>query len=749
MKYSSKAMLLASAAFVYCEMSGAAAAQESPVSQDQYSDSVQTDQSSQTAERTRTLGAVTVTARRREESLQTVPVTVTAFTGGELVAKGVVDVQRLADNTPGVTIDSFPRLAPRATFRGIGGSNQGAGADPSAVAFLDGINLGRGPMLAVDMFDVQRVEVLKGPQGTLWGRNVIGGAINYITEKPVSEPVTKLRATFGDYGQKNLFAVVNRPLTDSIDGRIALSSKKNDGFRTNLNTGGPLDDEEQLSGRASVKFNFDNNSDLLISVDRTKDDTSGGSRFNLTPYNYEDLDQPKAANPDRPGYMKRDTGGARIEYNAPLFSFADFTALIGYRDLDFSSSEDFDGTTPVQNALNGIPVPAIQVLMEEESEAYSGEFRLTSTTDSALSWVAGLYLLKEDTHRERESETAVVDTSLNRFIGDNVTKHAAVFGELSYEFLPGAHAFVGGRLTNEQKEYEITRLVGDEGAPVINFTTAGDPGKTDENQFTWRVGADYQFTDQVFGYGSISTGFKSGAFQEQPPAATARLATEPEEATNYEIGLKTMWFDNKLVLNGAVFYLDYSNLQQISTVPDLTGPAGTSSVVIDTANAEIKGLELESSLVLDNGLGVDLSYAYLDAIYGTFVETTQINADGSREVSDSSGNMLQTTPKHKIVFGVSYETPEFDWGYMNFRIGGNYESEVFEDSTNTFIEYREPRTLMDASVSYNPNDRLSVRFWVNNLTDETTRIHEAETAGGLFVQYAAPRQAGVTIDLTF
>ncbi len=744
MKFTGRTMLLASAALAFWDVSSAAIAQEADATI-----AAQPAQQTDENERTRTLSAVTVTARRREESLQTVPVTVTAFTAEDLAEQGIADIQRLANNTPGVTIDSFPRLAPRATFRGIGGQNQGAGADPSAVAFLDGINLGRGPMLAVDMFDVARVEVLKGPQGTLWGRNVIGGAVNYVTEKPIDEPLTKLRATFGDYGQKNLFAVVNRPLTDSIDGRIALSSVKNNGFRTNLNTGGPLDDEERISGRASVMFNFANDSDLLISVDRTEDDTAGGSRFNLTPFNYEDVDNPRGANPDRPGFIRRETGGARIEYNAPLFSFADFTALIGYRDLSFSSSEDFDGTTPAGNAMNGIPVPAIQVLMEEESEAYSGEFRLTSSTDSAFSWVTGLYLLKEETHRERESETAVVDTSLNRFIGDNTTEHAALFGEVSYEFLPRAHVFVGGRFTNEQKEYEITHLVGDESAPVIDYSTVGSPGTTDENKFTWRVGADYQLTDQVFAYGSVSTGFKSGAFQEQAPAATAQLATEPEEATNYELGLKSTWLDGQLILNGAVFFLDYSNLQQISTVPDLTGPVGTTAVVIDTADAEIKGLELESNLVLDNGLGLDLSYAYLDAIYGSFVETTQINADGSRSVNDSSGNMLQTTPEHKIVFGVSYETPQYDWGYLNFRIGGNYESEVFEDSTNTFIEYREGRTLMDAVISYVPSDNLSVRFWVNNLTDETTRTHQAETAGGLFAQYAPPRQAGVTIDMTF
>lgn len=692
---------------------------------------------------------VVVTARRVEENLQSVPVTVTAFSSDDLEENAIVDVQRLADFTPGVTIDSFPRVAPRAWFRGVGGSNQGSGADPSTVAFLDGVNLGRGPMLGVDLFDIERVEVLKGPQGTLWGRNVIGGAINYVTARPVNDDITKFRATFGEFGQRNLNAVVNRPLGESVFARVALSSIKNDGFRTNLNDGGPLDEEERLSGRLAFAFELGETSDLLVSVDRTDDNTSGGARYNLAPNGSQDIDQPYSANPDRPGYMNRSTGGARIEYNTSALGFADFTVLVGYRDLDFSASEDFDGTTALDNAANGVAVGAVQVLMDEEAEAFSGEFRFASNSSGPISWVAGAYVLKEETTRARESETAVVDTSENIYVGDNTTNHAAVFGEATYEFVPGAHLIAGLRYTDERKEYAVTRLVGSPAAPTVDFTTAGSPGETNEQQLTWRLGADYQVTDNVFTYGTVSTGFKSGAFQERPNAATATFATEPEEAINYEVGLKSDWSDGRVRFNAAAFYMDYTNLQSIAVINDFSGPPGSTTVITDTADAEISGVELETFLSPIDGLDLNLSYAWLDAKYGVLFETLQINADGTPLINDSSGNRLTRTPENKIVFGATYETEPYSWGALRFKINGNYESDVFDDSSNNFVEYREPRTLVDASVTYLINEAASVKLWANNITNEVTRLHQSATAGGHFVQYGAPRQVGMTFDLAF
>lgn len=692
---------------------------------------------------------IVVTATRREESLQEIPLTVTAFSAAALDEQRIVEIQRLANYTPGVGIDTFPKVAPRAWFRGVGGSNQSAGADPSTVAFLDGVNLGRGPMLGVDLFDIERVEVLKGPQGTLWGRNVIGGAINYITARPDASDSNRLRIMLGDFGQQNVFGVFNRALSENIYGRIAVSSTKSDGFRTNLVDGGPLDEDERLSARGALLFDFGDNGELLVSADNTTDNTSGGARFNIAPQGSVDPDHPPtSAYADRPGYVERDTGGARVEYNRNV-GFADLTVLAGYRYVDFASSEDLDGATVAQNAAIGLAVNALQVLMAEEAEAYSGELRLTSTDAGPLSWVAGIYALREEATRERESETAFLDTSENRFVGHNITEHAAIFGEATYEIIPGLRLIGGLRYTDENKAYDVTRYIGNPATPTINFTTVGNPGTTHEKKWTYRVGADYQVTDDAMLYGTISTGFKSGAFQEQPNVATARVATDPEEATNYEIGLKSEWFDRALRFNIAGFYMDYSNLQRIAVINDLSGPPGSSVVITDTSDATIQGIEIDSAWWATDNLQFTLSYAWLDATYGTLIETLQINPDGSPLLNDSSGNRLTRTPEHKVVFGVSYETDTYDWGSLRASLNGNYESEVFDDSSNNFLEYRHARTLIDASLEYRVNDGVSITGWVNNLTDEVTRSHSTASSGGHFVQYGPPRQIGITVDLAF
>ncbi|MFC3077741.1 TonB-dependent receptor [Phenylobacterium terrae] len=691
-----------------------------------------------------------MTARRRQESLQDVPVTVTAYGAEALEERGIVDLQRLADAAPGVTIDAFPRAAPRPFFRGIGSGTQSAGGDPSSVAFIDGVYIGRGPMLAVDIFDMERVEVLKGPQGTLWGKNVVGGAVNFITAKPELHDFSGRAAlTLGQYGQRNANLVLNAPLGERAAARLALSSQKNDGFRTVAGTGAPLDDDDRLSGRLHVLAELSEDTSLLFTGDVTVDNAGGGARFNTAPLGNADVDKPRRTFSDQPGYLDRETGGVKLEVNTSSLGWADLTAYVSYRFLDFDSSEDFDGANPAINAANGIPVAGIQVLMAEEAESFSAEARLSSTGEGPLSWVAGVYALRDEVHRERESETAVPDFSLNRFVADNVTESAAVFGEANYEVFEDAHLFAGLRYTHEEKTYEITRLTGPEAAPVIGFTTVGDPGRYEDDAVTWRVGGDWRLNENLFLFASIATGFKSGGFQEQPQAEFARIATSPEKVVNYEAGVKTDWLDRRLRLNVSIFHMDYSDLQTQQSVPDASQGPGLSRLVTDTGDATIRGLEADFNFNPVRAVELGLSYTYLDATFDRFVETSEILADGTVVFDDLSGNRLSRTPEHALSGTAAFTTEEFSWGWLRFETSFNYESDVFDDNSNNFEEFRKARTLWDASVTYQPNDDVRVQFWGRNLGDVEYRTHQSGTAGGIFVQYGPPRQFGVTVDYRF
>lgn len=693
---------------------------------------------------------VIITARKKAESLQDTPVTVTAFSGEKLQEEGITDFQKLADATPGVTIDAFPRAAPRPFFRGIGSSNQSAGGDPSSVAFLDGVYLGRGAMLAVDTFDLERVEVLKGPQGTLWGKNVVGGAVNFVTARPRHDFFGRAAVTVAEFDQFNANLMLNVPLGESVAFRGSIGRQYNEGFRKNTSTGEGLDDDNRWSGRAHLLVELGEDSSLLFTADMVSDDLAGGARFNLRPRGDRDIDKPRNVNPDRPGFIARDTGGLKAEYQTDALGWASLTAIVSWRTLDYDSSEDLDGTDVAGNAAAGMgPVTGLQVLAKEEADSWSTEWRLASKGDGPLSWTAGLFYLKDEVTRERETETAAVDLSENRFIGENTTKSFAAFGELEYGFDFGLSLFAGLRYTDEEKEYAVTRLTGPQAAPVVNFTTRGDPGVSSEQMITWRVGGDWRFNDNVFAFASVATGFKSGAFQEQPNVATARIPTDPEEVTNYEAGVKTDWWNRRIRANASIFHAEYSNLQTIQSVPDASAGPGGASIVVDTGDATIAGLETELRFVPDDHWEAGLSYTYLDATFDRLVQTSAILADGTPVRADLAGNRLSRTPEHAVSFDLSYTTSAFAWGWVKLGVSGNYESDIFDDNANDLVEFRKARTLWDASATWHFNDRYSLQLWGRNLGDVEYRTHQVETGGGFFVQYGPPRQVGLTLTAEF
>ena len=701
------------------------------------------------------IAEVIVTARRREESLQSTPVTVTAFAGEELQARNVTDVTRLLQISPGVNFDAFPRAAPRPFFRGIGSSNQGAGGDPSSVGFLDGVYLGRSAMLGLDFYDLERVEVLKGPQGTLFGKNVVGGAINFITKKPVRDFEASAEATFGQYGQKDAHLMINAPLADGISTRIVLGAVTNEGFRE-TSQGQPLDDEHKLSARVQTLFELGEQDTLLLSADVAKQNLAQGSRFNvrLLPYDerrgFDNFDKPRVADPDRKGFIDTRTGGARAEWVSDRLGFATLTAMGSWRFVDYDSSDDIDGASAAVNAANGVLAPAIQALQAEHADSWSGEVRLNSVTEGPLTWVAGIYANRDEIGRDRESQTQVTPTTINQFSANSRNRSYAAFGELQYRFAGGLGVFGGARYTDEKKLYEITRLTGSRTAPTVAYTTDGSPGRSHEKVVTWRVGGDYRFNENVYAFATVSTGFKSGAFPEQPSTAVlARLPTAPEKVTNYEGGLKTDWFGRRLRLNVTLFEAKYSDLQTIQIIPDLTqGPAAT-RVAVNSADATTRGVETEAIVAPVRWFDATVRYSYLDAHYDRFIQTSSIRADGTPVESDRSGNQLTRTPEHALIAEVGFTSPIWSWGWFRLQASADYQSQIFDDAVNDRQEYRRPRTLYDASLTFHPNEQAYVRAWVKNLTDVEYRTWQVDQANGMFVQYGPPRQVGITLGATF
>jgi len=700
---------------------------------------------------------IVVTARRREESLQSAPVTVTAFSGAQLQEKGITTIDKLIQATPGVNFDANPRAAPRPFFRGIGSSNQGAGGDPSSVAFLDGVYLARGAMLGIDFYDMERVEVLKGPQGTLWGKNVVGGAINFITNKPSKEAEASGQITVAEYGQLNGHLMLNLPVTDGISTRLVLGAVTNDGFR-HTPDGRPLDDENMMSARGQIKFDIGPSTSLLLSGDIANQDLSDNSRYNVivlpfrttSPYGYDDYDKPRVANPDRLGFIDSKTGGLRAELNTDVLGFANWITTLGWRTLDYAFSNDLDGTNGATNIARGLGTDGLQIVGLETADSYSAETRFSSLGAGPLSWVVGLYYNHDDIYRERETQQQVVPTSVNRFIGKSRNDSYAAFGEVQYSFDFGLSIFAGGRYTKEKKSYQARRIRGTPAVPTVSYDTFASPGKYDDGVFTYRVGADFRVNDNIFAFATVSTGFKSGAFQEQPgTAALAQVPTAPEKVTNYEIGLKTDWFDRRLRANISAFKMDYQDFQTIKVVPDASGGPLATRLTVDTADATIKGIETEFIVQPVEWFDATLRYTYLHPYFTRFIQTAAFDASGNPVFVDAAGNRLSRTPKHAVVADVGVQTPKADWGWLRAGVVMDYQSDIFDNNVNDYKEYRRARTLWDASITYHPNDRWSAQLWVKNLTDKEYRIWQTNGGSYQFVQYGPPRQIGVTLNAAF
>ena len=678
------------------------------------------------------LDEVVVTAERRESSAQRTPVAIAVFSQETLTKNGIGDVAGLATISPSLNIGA----SSGATFiavRGVASRDFTEIGDSAIAVSVDDIYLQRPTGINAGFYDLERIEVLRGPQGTLYGRNATGGAVNILTKKPGFDNSGYVNAEIGNYDTIALDGAVNLPLGENLAGRISGVRRYNEGYRDN-GPAGRGDDTDVWGVRGQLLYNPTDRLTLTGGVDFMSQGGTGtvydgvpitivGGAVITTPRT--DADDTEAFDLNYAGAYDVDilrlTG--RATYN---FDKATLTYIAGYVEQDLYHSWDNDGR----------PDRSFVYTRAELSKDYSHELRLASANSTGFVWQVGAYYFKEDLALDNYFDLHPRGPLINvrEYHYDVETESKALFGQASYDLTDALRVTGGLRYTEDGKSRVGESFVGalnqDVTDGVAERAYATDNTQATWDQTTWHVGVDYRMSPQNLLYGKVSTGYKSGGFNN-----FGLGAYDPETLTSYEIGSKNRFMDNALQVNLSAFFYQYQD-QQVSQFD----AASASTVIVNAGESEIKGIELETVAALSPSDRLDFAVTYLDAEYTDFRV-----ANGASNL-DLSGNSLIQTPDWAIIAGYEHAflLPS---GELTARIQSQYQSEQWMSFYNRASEYQEAYTRTDLSLSYAPDAYpVTIQAYVRNLENSVV-LTEASLNTGIYSairsQYAPPRTYGV------
>lgn len=708
-------------------------------------------QSAPQDEQAAALDEVIITAQRREQSLQDVPIAVTAFTAEVLERTAAVGISDVASKAPGVTLTQFNIGEPQLYIRGVGTTSDSAASDPSIGVSIDEVSIGRAGASALAFLDIQRVEVLRGPQGTLYGRNASGGALNIYTRRPVFEDSGSLTARIGSFDEYGLEGVLNRQLGDDAAMRLAFRYTTNDGYAENVPTGEGLEGGTSWGARLSMLKDAGDWS-FLGSVDYSKDDMDGHARIPVTTASTAQafatlintlragLDVRQSfSSPDN--YQDRTNYGftGRVEHTGEAF---DFVSLTSYRNNDYSWRDN----------LGGLPFPGFPLAVDdeatEEARQFSQEFRLVSKSDSPIDWVAGVYFFNEDVDRgERFVVGAALPIAPPSFGGDvsffqNATNTSyAAFGQATIPFADIWELTVGARWTYDEREVRQIAVDNEGGAnpPAgIPLGPGGTPynvtAEADFDEPTWKLALAVEPIENVRLYASYDRGYKAGAFPSAAQSgAQAVLPLNSEILDNYELGLKSTLLDGRLRFNAAVFKLEYDDLQ----VYELLGL----TLVTSNAQAEVDGYEIETAFAVTNNLTIGGSYTSLDARFTS-------NAVSGALILPYNGNTLPRSPDSQYTLYMDGEWDAFG-GVLAARADYQWTDDFYFDPSNNPEVLSPAHELVSAFASWESPTGLKVSVYGKNLTDTEYQTHIIKNVGIGFSVFGAPRSFGLALSQSF
>jgi iron complex outermembrane receptor protein len=686
------------------------------------------------------LQEIVVTAQRRAENLQTTPIAVSALTAETIRNAGIGRLEDFSTALPNVYISPRDLRTTSISIRGISADLNNPGLDQSVGVYVDGVYMGRAATINSNLFDLERIETLRGPQGTLYGRNTIAGAVNVITRRPGAAARGSAVASYGSDDAFRANAGGSGPLGEGLYGGLALSIDRRDGLVENTLTKTRLDDLDSLGGRVALVIDRGGAWDLTLRADASRDRTHSGAydvlndgAFTGTPFDDPSPTDRKVAQ-STDTTQNRNIFGASAELNWRLGGGA-LTAITAYRGYDWKNIQDNDYS----------PLDLLDTGIRENQTQFSQEVRFASDATRRFSYVAGAFFydqtLKTTSSVVIGPDLGVYRVRTNAAIRADVdTKSYAVFGRGVLRLTDQLSLAGGARYTREDKDLEFQQF----GDPfqVIAANIGRRTLDLSENKFSPSVTLEWRPAEHVFGYATFSQGFKSGGFNVFSVTATDDARYRPETVDNYELGLKTEFLDGRVRLNAAAFYMDYRDLQQNQLIA--TGSGIARFQTSNAAEAHSKGIEVEFAAAPTRSLQLTASYGYLDAKFDAYPNATPAGAD-------FTDNHLPFAPRTSLSAAAEWTQPIAGNLEVFVRGEASYRSRIYFASNNAYSDGG--LTLLNARAGLGrPDGRWRVTIWGRNLTDETYAINRfagAIVPGQVLQALGAPRSGGVELSLKY
>lgn len=687
------------------------------------------------------LQEVIVTAEKREESLQNTPLSVTALQADQIESFGVKNPNDLQSQMPGVQFMTSGLT--NTIIRGVGSYNNQPNVDAAVAWNIDGTYISHHMATPPILFDLARIEVVRGPLGTLYGRNSNGGSINVLTARPVlGEYHGRVALSGGNHDQRDSELMLNVPLGEKVAIRASFASDYSKGYFEDGNEG-----TDNYAARIRMLYEASDRFNVIGTVEWSDVDGSGVGLSYCPPWAaqqrplcrgvpwrpYQGFGFPGnfVANPngpigENPGWTARTNWGAYVEMNYK-WDAATFTSVSNWHKYDRDELHvwDFNSYFP-----------------QHENSFVTQEFRLASAGESRFDWVAGLFYSHEKSDGVEQFGT-LSGPELRTFVPissygveNGKVSSAAAFGEITYPLSEKFRLRGGLRFTNEKKELPGTaRARLNTPTPVIVQT--GDTLKTDK--VTWLVGAEYDITDSNRLYAKVNTGFKSGTVNAVPQNIGVVTTTTPEEITAYQIGSKNRFFNDRIQVNAEAFFYDYKGYQVVVNATDPTGFfPGTFFPSANAQKATFKGGEIESNFLVGEKGQFDLALTLLDAKHDQFVTPT----------SNFSGNDVQRAPDYTVLAGYSHEFSFSNGSSFLGKITSMYVDSNYTRDSNLPGDVQDSYTNTSVYLTYrHSGEHLSLTGWVRNLENEDVMGVSMGTVArnGWNVFMQPPRMYGLTL----